>query len=354
MNHTKVTGTKRKSNMTNHAASMADLSTPSGPNQATWLLPAKLQPSQWMAVAVVSAAFLWSFWPTLAWMVRSWESEPDYSHGYLVVPIALAFLWVRRGRFPAEGVQPAVLGGLLLVVAACVFRWGGDRVYLESADGWSMMIWLSGVVALACGWRVLWWTLPSIAFLWFMIPMPFRVETALRQPLQNLATKISCAALQILGWPAIAEANVIRIGDTQFGVEEACSGLRIFVGIGALAFAYLVVVQRSWWIKGLLLVGLIPITLLANCTRIVVTCLLHEAYSSELADKFSHDIAGFVMIPFAAVLFGILLWYLGRLIREEDVQTIGEVVRGGQPAGTSNRGRSMGTAALGQASQQER
>jgi exosortase/archaeosortase family protein len=108
---------------------------------------------------------------------------------------------------------------------------------------------------------------------------------------------------------------------------DACSGLRIFVGIVALAFAYVVVVRRSWVIKGLLVLSIVPVTLIANSTRIVATCLLQTYVSGEAAHKFSHDVAGFVMIPLAALLLGLVLWYLGLLIREVKVASVGEVIR---------------------------
>jgi len=56
--------------------------------------------------------------------------------------------------------------------------------------------------------------------------------------------------LQFLGQPAIAEGNVIYLGDNVLEIAQACSGLRIFIGIGALAYAYVVIVRRTWWEKG--------------------------------------------------------------------------------------------------------
>jgi hypothetical protein len=38
--------------------------------------------------------------------------------------------------------------------------------------------------------------------------------------------------------------------------------------------------------------------------------------SDELAQRFSHDLAGYVMIPYAALLFAFVLWYLKVLFRE--------------------------------------
>jgi exosortase len=275
----------------------------------------------------LGVAFLWSYWPTIGAMIEAWTSEPDYSHGFLVLPIAIWFLWVRRDSFPRDGVNRAIVSGLVAVGLSAGMRWLGGLAYLESMDAWSMLLWLAGIVLLLGGWKVLAWSSPSLAFLWFMIPMPFVLESALRQPLQRIATVVSCGSLRILGWPAFAEANVIRMGETRLGVEEACSGLRIFVGIAALAFAYVVLVRRPWWIKALLLLSVLPITLIANSTRIVVTCILYEQVSGEAAHRFSHDTAGLVMIPFAAALFGLLLWYLSALVRQERVASLKELVQ---------------------------
>ena len=293
-----------------------------------------MQPPYLIGIVLLLGCLGWAYWPTIVETVAAWSTEPDYSHGYIVVPVAIAFLWIRRDRFPEGANRPAIFGGLAIVAASILDRYFGARFYLGAFDGWSLILWIGGVVVTLAGWRRLWWSLPSIVFLFFMIPMPYRLENMFRQPLQYLATKISCAILVMLGQPAIAEGNTIRIGDVQFGIVEACSGLRIFVGIVALAFAYIVVVRRHWLIRGLLLLMVLPVTICANSTRIVVTCLLYTYVSGEAAKKFSHDLAGFVMIPFAAVLLGLLLWYLGHLIFEIRLMSVSEVFR--QPADTTD------------------
>ena len=74
----------------------------------------------------------------------------------------------------------------------------------------------------------------------------------------------------MIGEPALAVGNTIVVGDHQLEVERACSGLRIFVGIAALAYAYVVLVRRCWWEKCLLLIAVVPIALISNAARIVV------------------------------------------------------------------------------------
>jgi exosortase len=278
-------------------------------------------------MALITVAFVWSYWPTLALLVNAWNTEPDYSHGFLVIPVAIWLLWVRRDRFPSNELPPAVIGGMALLLVSVLIRYLGGRIYLEAVDGWSMIPWAAGAIAVIAGWKLVWWSLPSLLMLWFMIPMPFRLEYMFRQPLQHLATKMSCMALIVLGEPAIAEGNTIRIGEAHFGVAEACSGLRIFVGIVALAYVYVILVRRSWWIKSLLVLAVLPVTLIANTSRIVITCWLQTHVSGEVAHKFSHDVAGYAMIPFAAALLGLVLWYLGRLLRETSITTFKEYVR---------------------------
>jgi len=307
-------------------------------------------------------AGVWAYWPTLVAIVSAWEREADYSHGYLVVPLALVFLWIRRGAYPGFA-SPAYILGIGLLATSVLARYLGARFYYDFIDGYSFLLWLAAMVALLGGRKVLWWTLPSIGFLFFMIPLPFGIEMAMSQPLQRIATKLSCAGLQVLGQPAFAEGNVILLGDQQILVAEACSGLRLFMSVVALAYAFVAVgrlpdlrkerldfiqflrgklsktvqgglvddggpqSQRTLWENAILLTSIAPIAILANATRIVVTGLLFQFSSGEVAHKFSHDFAGYAMIPLAAAMFGLMLWYMGKLFREEEVMDMSAMMR---------------------------
>jgi exosortase len=277
-------------------------------------------------IAVLTATAVWAYWPTLVELVETWDSQPDYSHGYLVIPVALCFLWVRRRQFPGFSTGLA-WSGLGLIGLAFAMRWVAARYWLEQVDGWSMLVWIAGVVGLFGGYRLLWWSLPSIAFLWFMIPWPYSVERWASLPLQRIATHLSCWVLQFLGQPALAEGNTILLGEHHLEIEQACSGLRIFVGIIALAFAYVVLARRSWWENVLICLSVMPVALTANAARIVVTGLLYQYASTEAAKTFSHDVSGWAMIPLAAGLFALVLWYLDKLLPEVESVDLRALVR---------------------------
>ncbi|MFO0817946.1 MAG: exosortase/archaeosortase family protein [Pirellulales bacterium] len=265
----------------------------------------------------LAATFFWAYWPTLSGLVAAWDREADYSHGYLVAPLALWFLWSRRDQFPGIDRRYAWLG-LVLIGVSFGIRAVGAALFVDAIDGWSMIPWLAGAVWVVCGPRVARWSAPAIAFLVFMIPLPFMIERGLSVPLQRIATQLSVAALQTLGRPALAEGNVILLGDYRLEVAEACSGLRIFMSVVALACAYALIARRPWWQKVVLMLAIAPIALVANASRIVATGLMYEFASSDLARRFSHDFAGWMMIPLAAALFGFTLWYLGKLVRVEE------------------------------------
>jgi exosortase len=267
------------------------------------------------ALAVSSIALIWSFWPTWASLLTSWENEPDYSHGWFVIPITAYLLWNFRESMPP--VQSTLhWGGVVMLAAVLLLRAGARWAYFDFVDGWMIPLTAIGLAWAFGGRQFAWWALPSLCFLFFMIPLPFRIEHELSRPLQWIATNASCFVLQTLGQPAIAEGTTILLGENTLEVEQACSGLRIFMGVFALSYICALLMRRSWWEGVLLVLASIPIALISNAARIVATGLCYQWFSGESARSFAHDFSGYVMIFFAAGLFGLTLWYLRWLIQD--------------------------------------
>src|SRR5262249_54091757 len=168
------------------------------------------------------------FLPTLSGLYSKWVNDPQYSHGLLVAPFAIGLLWSKRDRFPRD-VRPAPLLGLVMLVVAVAGRVLGGVIYFAWLEAFSLLPFVAALLLIFGGFRVLRWALPAIAFLLFMIPMPYALEIQLGAPLQTVATIASTYVLQTLGQPALAEGNTILIKDFKLGIVEACSGLRMLV-----------------------------------------------------------------------------------------------------------------------------
>ena len=166
-------------------------------------------------------------------------------------------------RFPWSQLAPS-WAGLSLIALAAVARMAAARFYFPELDGCSFPLWLAGACWLFGGWALAAVGRPALAFLLFLVPLPATIETLLSQPLQAIATTMSTWTLQCLGQPAIAEGTTILLSDNILEVERACSGLRMFYGILALAVAYIIVSRATLAVALVLLAAVAPVAIFAN------------------------------------------------------------------------------------------
>ncbi|MFM9961955.1 MAG: exosortase/archaeosortase family protein [Planctomycetaceae bacterium] len=281
-------------------------------------------------LSVLGAIGVWSYWPTLCGLMARWNSDPTYSHGFLVPFVAAAMIWQRRSLpVPSESSQPLL--GLSLIAASLVLRVIGARFYFEALEWLSILPCVAGICVVCGGELSLRRAWPGIVFLVFLLPLPYRLEVALAGPLRSVATLVSTYSLQTLGYPAVAEGNVIVVGTARVGVAEACSGLRMLVSFFAVSAAVATFVKRPAWERGLIVLSAVPIAVLCNVSRVTITAALYETIGADLAHRLFHDLAGWLMMPLALGLLGIELWILSRLLvapPERDVVPVGSGRRG--------------------------
>jgi exosortase len=268
----------------------------------------------WLAGATALIAVLaWSYGPMFIALARRWYRDPDYTHGFLVVPFAVLLLWSRR-EMVAEVSPRGTLWGFALLALAGVMRWASAYYSFVLLNSASLLPCAAGLVLLMGGWRWLWWAAPSIVFLGFMFPLPGFATGYLSQPLQHAGTIVATYLLQLIGIPAASEGNLILLTDAQLGVVEACSGLKMMVMFFAVCIAVAFLVKRPLLDRILIVSSAVPIALLANVFRLIITGVLHEYVGGRTADTFFHDLAGWFMMPAAMILLGIELLLLSRLL----------------------------------------
>jgi exosortase len=272
-----------------------------------------LRSPRFLVAALACVCFLWAYGSTLTGLAERWANSAQYSHGFLVPGFALVVLWFRRKHLQTDLLQASAWGLPLLLIGGAL-RLAGAYFYYPALDSLSLLPSLTGLCVLLGGWPALRWTWPAIAFLVFMLPLPFVVEGAMAQPLQRLATFASTYALQTIGFPAVAEGNVVIINDSRIGVVEACNGLGMLVIFFALSTALAFVIKRPLWEKVLVVASAVPVALLANVVRITTTAVLSETVSQEFGQAVFHDWGGWLMMPLALSLLWLELWLLDWLL----------------------------------------
>jgi exosortase len=258
----------------------------------------------------------WAFWPTLEFLYSKWSNDPQYSHGFLV-PLFSAFLIYRTVRLSRDTwlSQPAPLLACLLVAAAMIMRFVAGGLLFYQLDAAAMLVTLTAVVLLFAGYRGAWRAMPALLFLCFMVPLPYEVERNVGGPLRIVATQASTFVLQTLGQPAIAEGNTILIDHHTLEVAEACSGLKMLVTFAAFAVGAVLIGQRIWIEKLIVMLGIVPIAVIANVLRIAATGVSYSiAGDNKATMNFLHDLYGWLMMPVGLGLLGLQLWFLNRLV----------------------------------------
>jgi exosortase len=291
-------------------------------------LSAASSKTAWIAFAALMLALVLAYENMLRYTATFWAKDM-YSHGYIVPLFAAYLFWVRRR--PLTDAQPLERWIGVGLVALCL----GVRVWsayydFNNPERLTFLGALLGACLIVGGKSMLRWAGPALGFLIFMFPLPSMVENTLLMKLQTYASILSTWTLQTLGVSASRMGNTISIDTLKQPLEvaEACSGLRMLTIFGAMSVAMVMIVDRPWWDKLVILLSAVPIAVMSNVVRIVSTALLYMAFGQDTPwlSSIIHDWAGFAMMPIGLGLLWIELTILSRLtipIESDDFASFG-------------------------------
>jgi exosortase len=263
-------------------------------------------------LAVAIALSIAIFAPILSYMIWDWKVSDDYSHGFLVAPLAIYFAWERRAklrRIPVDpswwGVVPLGLGSLALMVG----RLGVELMVMRSA----FVLTLIGLVLLLLGRRLFRALAFPLVFLFLMIPLPQTLVNLVAFPLQLVAADLAVNSLYTLGVPALREGNIIHLASTELFVAEACSGLRSLMALGTLGVVFAYFFRRDYIERGLIVLSTIPVAIVVNAFRVALTGVLTHRFGTEAAQGAIHQTEGFFTFGLAFALLLLEAWLLAML-----------------------------------------
>ena len=96
---------------------------------------------------------LWSYWPTIVSLFKEWQGDDDYSAGQLVPLIAIFLVWRERKKLKQCLLKP-FWAGIALILLAQLGRIYGLLFIYESAERYSLILTISGLVLTVLGWQV--------------------------------------------------------------------------------------------------------------------------------------------------------------------------------------------------------
>lgn len=257
------------------------------------------------AASLVVIALAIAYHDVAAGLVRQWSTDDNYSHGFVVLPLALWFAWERRHALRAAPRRPSALGLIFIAAGLVLLAVGvlGAELFLSRV---SLLFVVAGLVLFLAGPAPLRVLAFPLAFLVLMIPIPAIIFNKIAFPLQLLASRAGAGALDMAGVPVLREGNVLVLATTRLEVAEACSGIRSLVTLLTLAIVLGQFSLGRRWSRFALVAASVPVAIAANALRVAGTGLAAHFWSPEAAEGFFHGFSGWVMFAAAfAVLVAI-------------------------------------------------
>lgn len=266
------------------------------------------------------------YWGWLVWACAGeWSSSGDYHYGWLVLPLALYFLW-KRGAYFDKGYFDILTGeeedeggwGAWIVVWVSLVLVLPLEVVRQTPIYWRPILWMIGFLAAANTWAVAWlaggrtrvkvFLFPSV-FMLAAIPWPTAVEGAISFPLMQLVTGWSVGLMHLLGYPATAAGTTISLPNCTIGVEEACSGLRSLQTGLLAALAAGELARLGVWRRVVLLGIAFVMAGAGNQMRVLILALAGANGGSDAVGRF-HDGAGYLVLAVLLASVGLAAWLL--------------------------------------------
>ena len=254
-----------------------------------------------LSQAIAAIAFLALYWQVLAKLIHDWSRDENYSHGFLIVPIALYFIWERRESLMQAEAKPSVLGLGVIVMSLLTLMAGtlGAELFLTRV---SLIGMAAGIVLFVFGTEHLRILRFPIGFLLLMIPIPGILFNQITFPLQLLASRFGELALRFMNIPVLREGNVINLANTSLEVAEACSGIRSLISLLTLGIVLGYFTDSRASVRLLIAVSTVPVAIAANALRVAGTGVAAHFVGPEAATGFLHTFSGWLMFVAASAL----------------------------------------------------
>lgn len=239
-------------------------------------------------------------------LVMDWLKDPNYSHGFLIPAISLYLVWQKKSELRHLNMtkEPGSAGLLIMFMGLVMLTIGrsGSELFLQR---FSLVVIITGLVWLFFGRRILKTSSPALAFLIFMIPIPYILYDAIAFPLKLFATFCATTSLALLDIPVLREGNIIYLANTTLEVADACSGIRSLFSLLALG-TFLAFITSEHYLRRIAIILLVfPIAILTNAGRVIGTGILAHFYDSRVAEGFFHEFSGLLIFLTASLLLGI-------------------------------------------------
>lgn len=259
---------------------------------------------------VVILSFIVLYWKVFYWLGTRWYIDPDYSHGPLIPLISGYLVWIKKDIIKKIPLLSDKSGFYILIMSVMLHVISvRAEVYFTSA--YAMLFSIVGIVLYFFGRKVFKEVAFPIGYLVFMVPFFQFVINPVSNKLKLFSAYLAANVIQLMGTAVYREGVILHLSSGSLEVANPCSGIRSIISLLALGTIFAYFSKFSLIKKCLLVLSTIPLAVLGNLFRIVLSGLLADR-GLNVTEGVIHTAFGMVVFVIAlAGLIGIrkvLLW----------------------------------------------
>ena len=252
-----------------------------------------------MAILFAHTAAFFPVWESL---VHAWSQSEDYSHAFLIVPLCVYLVWMKKEILREVEIEPSWFGLAITILSTLTYIIGAYAGVL-TLNAIALVISILGAVYAGLGAKVVKVIGFPLFFLFLMIPIPSQLYWSLTTPLQLLVSKASVYLLQLLtDIPILREGNVIHLPEKTLQVVAACSGMRSIISLTTLSVFFGYISLRRVASVIVLTASALPIAIIINILRIIIMVVASYSFHYELSFGAPHTYLGLFVFGVAIML----------------------------------------------------
>jgi exosortase len=279
--------------------------------------------SQRLVFALLLASSLVVGWrPLLATLTLALRND-QYTHLLLILPVsaALIFLeWPSLQEMVAPSVRAgsAFLGTAVLAAAFATVRSGTlPADVLLSIRMFALVLFWIGACVLSFGSRVASVLIFPLCFLFWLVPFPQVVLTAVINLLQQGSAMTAHWLFTAAGVPVSQDGVVLNIPGLTVEVSQECSSIRSSSMLLVTTMVLAQVLLRSPWRKALVIGIAVPLSVAKNGLRIFTISMLGTRVDPGYLTGRLHHQGGIVFFAVALGAVFVMIWLLKRAESKE-------------------------------------
>jgi exosortase len=256
-------------------------------------------------LALVAGIMVLAYWSTFRWLANSWLSIDYYSHGFLIPVVSGVIAWTERRSF--ERRDPSIGGVLMLILGALLYA-AHLLTGMSVLGAFSFLVMLAGLVIFFFGVGTARRLLFPLAFLVFMVPLPFMPYLAFQ--LQVVSLHLSSCLLQVIGLPISVSGQEIFLGDLTFTIGAPCSGINSLLALVTLSSFYAYVLVGPFYRRLCLVVLAVPLAIACNVARISSVIAIAYHANVETAMNWFHTLSSPLLFVLEVSVLILLAWIM--------------------------------------------